>query len=136
MVHSIFRYINIHSHFRILLKLTFDPDSLRHDVSSLRDELTAMMDRVDANTIQGFLIAYGFLCDFFGVEYSKDVSWVSRGSSLGCVRARVCLCVCVCVCVSVSENDYPSYFWFQGVCVMKLCSFWQLPGVIFWCMCV
>ena len=60
----------------MFLKLTFDPDSLRQEVSNLRDELTTMMERVDASSIQGFLIAYGFLCDFFGVEYSKEVSWV------------------------------------------------------------
>lgn len=63
----------------LFLKLTFDPDSLRGDVSRLRDELTTMMERVDASTVQGFLTAYGFLCDFFGVEFNKEVSWVSEG---------------------------------------------------------
>lgn len=66
----------------MLLKLTFDPDSLRQDVLSLRDELTSMMERVDTASIQGFLTAYAFLCDFFGVEYSKEVSWVSLVSQL------------------------------------------------------
>ena len=61
----------------LLLKLTYDPDSLRNDVSNLRDELTNMMERVDASTVQGFLTAYAFLCDYFSVEYNKEVSWVS-----------------------------------------------------------
>lgn len=60
----------------LFLKLTFDPDSLRSDVSNLRDELTNMMERVDASSIQGFLTAYGFLCDYFEVEYNKEISWV------------------------------------------------------------
>ena len=64
------------SPFRLLLKLTFDPDSLRSEVSQLQDELTSVMDRVDASTIQGLLICYGFLCDLFGVEYNSKVSWV------------------------------------------------------------
>lgn len=62
----------------LLLKLTFDPDSLRNEVLRLRDELTTMMDRVDASTISGFLTSYAFLCDFFSVHYNKEVSWVSE----------------------------------------------------------
>ncbi len=71
--------VRLRTHFHycsMFIKLTFDPDSLRQEVSSLRDELTTMMERVDASSIRGFLIAYGFQCDFFGVEYSKEVSWV------------------------------------------------------------
>lgn len=62
----------------MFLKLTFEPDSLRNEVSRLCDELTAMMERVDASTITGFLTAYGFLCDYFSVEYNREVSWVSE----------------------------------------------------------
>lgn len=62
----------------LLLKLTFEPDTLGSAVSQLRDELTGAMDRVDSSTIDGFLTSYAFLCDYFGVKYSTEVSWVSQ----------------------------------------------------------
>lgn len=61
----------------LLMKITFDPDSLRSQVSSLRDELTGMMERVEPATVQGFITSYAFLCNYFEVEYNKEVSWVS-----------------------------------------------------------
>ena len=67
-------YLSLYSMF---MKLTFDPDSMRNDVSQLRNDLNAMMERVDASSINGFLTSYAFLCDYFGVEYNRDVSWVS-----------------------------------------------------------
>lgn len=63
----------------LILKLTFDPDSLSKDVGILRDELMGGMDRVDAASLQGFLTSYAFLADFFGVKYNTEISWVSPG---------------------------------------------------------
>ena len=60
----------------MILKLTFDPDSLRTEVTSLRDSLLSAMDRGDASSLQGFLTSYGFLCDFFGVPFNNEVAWV------------------------------------------------------------
>lgn len=60
----------------MILKLTFDPDSLRTEVTSLRDSLLSAMDRGDASSLQGFITSYAFLCDFFGVPFSKEVVWV------------------------------------------------------------
>lgn len=62
---------------RLIIKMTFDPDSLRSEVSGLRDNLLSAMDRVDASSISGFLTSYGFLCDFFGVQFSNEIAWVS-----------------------------------------------------------
>ena len=61
------------------MKLTFDPDSLSGEVTVLREELMAGMDRVDATSLEGFLTAYAFLSDFFGVKYNTEISWVSPG---------------------------------------------------------
>ena len=62
----------------MVLKLTFDPDSLRSEVVNLRDSLLSAMDRGDASSLQGFVTSYGFLCDFFGVPFSNEVSWVGN----------------------------------------------------------
>ena len=67
---------------RLVLKLTFDPDSLCSEVSSLRDSLMSAMNRVDASSIQGFITSYGFLCDFFGIPFNNEVSWVSCHNKL------------------------------------------------------
>lgn len=103
--------------FSLFLKLTFDPDSLRNEVTHLRDELTNMMERVDASTIQGFLTAYGFLCDFFGVEFSKEVSWVKLYTK----HFRSC-CLCIC-CVQYLNNVYLAH----GLREIKLSDFDHLP---------
>jgi hypothetical protein len=68
--------------FSLIIKTSFDNDSLRSEVSGLRDNLLGAMDRVDATTISGFLTSYGFLCDFFGVQYNNEIAWVSLASSL------------------------------------------------------
>lgn len=62
--------------FSLIIKTNFDDESLRSEVSSLRDNLLGAMDRVDATTIAGFLTSYGFLCDFFGVQYNNEIAWV------------------------------------------------------------
>ena len=85
ILHTLVHEMQVHCHnytCSMFMKLTFDPDSLRNEVSQLRNDLTAMMERVDATSITGFLTAYGFLCDFFGVEYNREVSWVSGCSVL------------------------------------------------------
>ena len=55
----------------------------------LCDELLGGMERVNASSMQGFLTIYAFLCDFFGVKYNAELSWVSvemvRG---GCVSGE------------------------------------------------
>ena len=61
----------------LIIKTTFDSDSLRSAVSGLRDNLLGAMDRVDASTISGFMTSYGFLCDFFGVPFNHEIAWVS-----------------------------------------------------------
>ena len=61
----------------MVLKLTFDPDSLRSEVTSLRDSLLSAMDRSDASSLQGFITSYAFLSDFFGVSFNSEVVWVS-----------------------------------------------------------
>ena len=63
----------------LVMKLTFDPDSLSKDVTVLREDLMGGMDRVDAASLHGFLTSYAFLSDFFGVKYNTDISWVSPG---------------------------------------------------------
>lgn len=67
----------------LIMKLTFDPDSLSGEVSVLRDELMGGMDRVDSSSLDGFLTAYAFLSDFFGVKYNTQISWVSPGGEVG-----------------------------------------------------
>ena len=58
--------------------MTYDQDdSLKSEVSGLRENLLGAMDRVDAATISGFLTSYGFLCDFFGVQFNNEIAWVS-----------------------------------------------------------
>lgn len=61
----------------LIIKTTFDTDSLCSAVSGLRDNLLGAMDRVDASSISGFLTSYGFLCDFFGVPFNHEIAWVS-----------------------------------------------------------
>lgn len=61
---------------RIVTKLTFDPKSLQEEVEQLRKTLLTAMEQLDASTVPGFITTYGFLCDFFGVPFSEEVSWV------------------------------------------------------------
>lgn len=79
---------------RMVLKLTFDPDSLRSEVTSLRDSLLSAMDRGDASSLQGFITSYAFLCDFFGVSFSSEVVWV---------------CFVICSCVLFLFNGLETY---------------------------
>lgn len=69
-------YIYLYSVFSLIIKTSFDDESLKSEVGGLRDNLLGAMDRVDASTISGFLTSYGFLCDFFGVRYNNEIAWV------------------------------------------------------------
>ena len=60
----------------MIMQLSFTPSSLRDEVLRLRDGLLSAMDRVDATSIHGFITAYAFICDFFGVAFNEEVSWV------------------------------------------------------------
>ena len=60
--------------------MTFSPEAMKQDVLKLRDSMLSMMERVDASSIHGFITTYGFLCDFFGVTFSEEISWVRLGS--------------------------------------------------------
>ena len=62
---------------RIITKLTFEPKSLQEEVEQLRKSLLTSMEQLDATTVPGFINTYGFLCDFFGVPFIEEVSWVS-----------------------------------------------------------
>lgn len=61
---------------RMIIRLSFDSKSLQAEVQQLRESLLGSMERLDASTIPGFITTYGFLCDFFGVPFNEEVSWV------------------------------------------------------------
>ena len=61
----------------MIIRLAFDPKPLQAEVQRLRESLLSSMERLDASTIPGFITTYGFLCDFFGVPFNEEVSWVS-----------------------------------------------------------
>ena len=60
----------------MIAKLTFEPESLKSSVLKLRDNMMSAMETVDATSIHGFITSYGFLCDFFGVTFNEEISWV------------------------------------------------------------
>ena len=59
----------------LIVQLSFDSEPLAEEADRLTDDMLASMDRVDASSIAGFMTCYGFICDFFGVPLSKEVSW-------------------------------------------------------------
>ena len=65
---------------RMIIQMTFSPEAMKQDVLKLRDSMLSMMERVDASSIHGFITTYGFLCDFFGVTFSEEISWVRHGN--------------------------------------------------------
>ena len=63
----------------MIIRINFSPEAMKQDVLKLRDNMLSMMEQVDASSIHGFITAYGFLCDFFGVTFSEEISWVRTG---------------------------------------------------------